>query len=256
MDLLILGCGAIGAELARAAEAVPGIGRIYLFDGHRERAERLAGQLIRARVVDDVDEALRLVDLVVEAASQEAVVRYGPRILDAGRDLMILSVGALSDPKFLHEVERLARQRHADVWVPSGAIAGLDALKAVRARATRVELTTSKPPEALGLPKGSARKVLFEGSANDAVAKFPRNVNVAASVSLAGIGSERTLVRVVSDPALARNVHELIVEGDFGRLVVRTENEPSPENPATSRLAYLSAIEMLRSFSDPLKVGT
>ncbi|HLF23092.1 MAG TPA: aspartate dehydrogenase, partial [Burkholderiales bacterium] len=188
-------------------------------------------------------------------ASQEAVARYGPAVLEAGCNLLVLSVGAFADSALLTRIDDLARRRHANVYLPSGAIAGLDALKAVRNSARTVTLTTAKPPAALGVTTTS-RRVLFEGTAREAVAKFPRNVNVAASVSLAGIGPQRTTVRVVADPALTRNTHEVHAEGDFGTLTVRVESEPSETNPATSKLAYLSAIALLRQLQDPVKVGT
>lgn len=255
MDILIIGCGAIGSELARACERMEKVGKIFLYDVERAKAEALARGLRRCRVADDVEHTLPFVDLAIEAASQEAVAHYGPMVLESGCDLVILSVGALTDGALLGELGRLARLRHAEVRIPSGAVAGLDAIKAVRHAARRVELTTAKPPESLGVSVRE-RTVLFEGSAQEAVARFPKNVNVAASVSLAGIGAERTRVRVVADPALKHNTHEVVAEGEFGSLRVTIESAPSEGNPASSQLASLSAIALVRDLLGPVKVGT
>jgi aspartate dehydrogenase len=163
---------------------------------------------------------------------------------------------------------RLAEEKGVKIHVPSGAIVGLDAVKgAAQGRLERVVLTSRKPPLAYaGAPDVVARGikledlreplVLYEGPAREAVVRFPANVNVAAALSLAGLGADRTLVRVVADPGVERNVHEIELEGDFGRLLTRTENVPAPENPKTSYLACLSAVSTLRAISDPVRIGT
>ena len=112
--------------------------------------------------------------------------------------------------------------------------------------------------EALGIKLETIEKetLLFEGTASEAVKAFPANVNVAATISLAGIGFERTKVRVIADPTLSRNVHEITVEGEFGKLSTRVENLPSPENPKTSYLAALSAISTLKKILSPVQIGT
>jgi aspartate dehydrogenase len=174
-------------------------------------------------------------------------------------------VGGLVDSLDLFEK---AKEKECRVYFPSGAIAGLDAIKGAKeSRIDSVTLTTYKSPSALqGAPylaregiklsEIKEKTTLFEGSCREAVKAFPQNINVAASLAFAGVGLEKTRVRVVVDPALKRNVHQIVVEGDFGRLETRTQNLPSPINPKTSYLAVLSAIATLKGIVNPLKVGT
>jgi aspartate dehydrogenase len=257
MDLLLVGCGAIGTEIARAAQDMPEVGRLSLYDALPEAAERLARSLSKAHVARSLEDGIREATFVVEAASQEAVRQVAALALDAGRDLMLLSVSALADEALLRQLTGLARARGRSIYVPSGAIAGVDGLKAARqGTLSSVTLTTRKPPAALGLEGIAQAKVVYEGPADEAMRLFPKNVNIAASLAIAGLGAHQTRVRIVADPALQRNTHELSVQGDFGSLSLRVENEPSPRNPATSHLASLSAIALLRDIASPLKVGT
>lgn len=215
-----------------------------------------------------LEELLQSVDLVVESASQNAVRFVVPRALEAGCDVMVLSVGALADEELRERLFRLAEQNNCKLYFPSGAVAGIDGINSASAAGiSSVTLTTRKPPlslagaphvETLGieLEKIEKETLLFEGPASEAVKAFPANVNVAATISLAGIGFERTKVRVIADPALSRNIHEITVEGEFGKLFTRVENLPSPENPKTSYLAALSAISTLKKILNPVQIGT
>ncbi len=215
-----------------------------------------------------LEELLQSVDLVVESASQNAVRFVVPKALEAGCDVMVLSVGALADEELRERLFRLAEQNNCKLYFPSGAVAGIDGINSASAAGiSSVTLTTRKPPlslagaphvETLGieLEKIEKETLLFEGPASEAVKAFPANVNVAATISLAGIGFEQTKVRVIADPALSRNVHEITVEGEFGKLFTRVENLPSPENPKTSYLAALSAISTLKKILSPVQIGT
>ncbi len=215
-----------------------------------------------------IEELLHSVDLVIESASQNAVRLLVPRALEAGCDVMILSVGALADEELRKKLFRLAQQNNCKLYFPSGAVVGIDGINsASAAEISSVTLTTRKPPSGLAgapyvvckgieLEKIEKETLLFEGSASEAVKAFPANVNVAATISLAGIGFERTKVRVIADPTLSRNVHEITVEGEFGKFFTRVENLPSPENPKTSYLAALSAISTLKKIMNPVKIGT
>ncbi len=267
----LVGCGAIGTVLAKAIDRGQA-GEAFLvmvFDKNLEKAWGLARKLKnKPKVAKSFKELLECEDvkLVVEAASQEAVRAYASETLRAGKDLMIMSAGALVDSKMVDEISRAARESGRKVYVPSGAIAGLDGVKAsALGRIEEVILTTKKPLEALvDNPyfrekfSGKVEKptVIFEGDAAEACKLFPANVNVAATLSLAGVGVERTVVRVVADPVLRRNVHEIDVRGKFGLLKVYVENVPFTENPKTSYLAALSAIATLRKLTEPILVGT
>jgi aspartate dehydrogenase len=203
-------------------------------------------------------------DLIVEAATQAALREFGPAVLTAGKHLMVLSVGALVG--VLDEWARLAEKHGCRILVPSGAIAGLDGVKGAREGAiVAVTMETRKPPRGLAgapyieqrgidLDSIRAETLIFEGPATEAVRAFPANVNVVAALSLAGIGPERTRIRLYAVPGQARNQHRITVEGEFGTLRIEVENVPS-ENPRTGRLSYLSAIAMLREMGASVQVG-
>lgn len=268
----IIGCGAIGGFIARSVDrgAVPGVEVRALYDRNLYKSERLASELrCRPRVARSFEELLSFedVDLVVEAASQEAVRMYALQVLRSGRDLMVMSVGALVDGRLLSGLRREAELRGRRVYLPSGAILGLDGLKAAsQAGIRRVTLTSRKPPRAFegyryleerGVDVRRVEKptLIFEGPASQACRLFPASVNIASTVSIAGVGPEKTWVRIYVDPTVDRNVHELEVEGEFGRFTVKTFNLPTPSNPKTSFLAALSALSTLRSIVEPLRIG-
>jgi aspartate dehydrogenase len=198
-------------------------------------------------------------DTVLEAASQAVLRQVAGPVLEHGRDLVALSVGALADEAFYQSLKERAEQQGRRVYLPAGAVGGLEALAAAAvAGLDSVVLTTTKPPQALpGVNAGTLSKpvCLYEGPAREAVKRFPQNVNVAAAVSLAGIGFDRTMVRVVADPAATRNVHRIEARGPFGELTLEFRLLPSPGNPKTSYLAALSAIRLLRRLSEALRLG-
>lgn len=190
------------------------------------------------------------------------------RVLRAGKDPVVMSVGALLDGELLGRLLSAAGERRVRIYVPSGAVVGLDGVKAASVGSlTSVALTTRKPPRSLeGAPyivqrgidlRGIDRPtVIYEGPAEEAVRLFPANVNVVAALSLVGLGPERTTVRIVADPSADRIVHEVRAVGDFGELVTVAYNLPHPENPRTGYLAALSAVRLLRRLSERLVVGT
>lgn len=255
MRILLVGCGALGASIARGVSAMPGVG-LVLFDVDRAKADALGAQ-VRAPVAASVEDGLRDAQLVVEAAAQAALRELAPKVLARGLPLVALSVGALGDAAFLEQVAKLAREKGGRLLVPSGALAGLDAVRAAaEAGLDEVTLVTAKPPEGFGLKDVTEPRVLYEGPAAEAVRLYPKNVNVAAALSLAGVGFERTRVRIVADPGLKANTHTVVAKGAFGELTCRVENRPSPENPASSYLASLAALALVRRFVSPVQVGT
>ena len=253
----IVGMGVIGTAVAKAASGdLPGIE----LTGVAVRDAAKAGGF----PAYPIGELIQKSDLIVEAATQAALREFGPVVLKAGKDLMVLSVGALVG--VLDEWARLAQQHRCRIFVPSGAIAGLDGVKGAReGRIDAVTMETRKPPRGLaGAPYIDANHIdldaitretlIFEGPATEAVKAFPANVNVVAALSLAGIGPERTRIRLFAVPGQQRNQHRITVEGEFGRLAIEVENVPS-DNPRTGKLSYLSAIAMLRELGAPLRVG-
>ncbi len=203
-------------------------------------------------------------DLIVECASQQAVLDHGPAILRAGVNLMVISVGALVDAKLRTDLARDARANEVKVIVPAGAVAGLDAITAARADGLeRVMLRTRKPPnswagapgvEGIDLAEITQPTTIFAGSAGAAAQAFPKNANVAAAVAMAGIGVEDTWVELIADPGVNRNIHHIEAEGAFGRLEIDVEAEPSPNNPKTSHLAALSIVRQLDKLIDPIQI--
>jgi len=274
----VVGCGAIGTEICKAidgyGDADLGMELKFLIDSHPERIEKLHKSLIKkpAIIKSDsmmLDEILTEVDLLVECASQAAVREFAIPALKRSKDVMILSVGALlCEDGLFEEIERISNEKGCKVYIPSGAVAGIDGLKSGAIGGIHsVLLTTIKPPSGFagnayvkekGIDLFSIEKeeTLFTGPAKEAVRLFPENVNVAASLSLAGIGPEATRVKIVADPSAVENVHEIEAKGEFGKLFVRVENVPSRANPKTSYLAALSAIATLKSISYPIRVGT
>jgi len=258
MRLAIVGCGSIGGELAEAADEMGEVKRIYLTDLNGKAAEALATRLKKAVAVRSIEPELYHCDLVIEAASQAAAKEIIPKVVGRGVDIMIMSVGALVDDDYRKSVYDTARSTGSRILVPSGAVCGTDGLSsAATGRIDSVELTTIKNPDSLvDVPyliekKIDVRKiqkptVIYEGTAREAVKLFPKNVNVAAAVSIMGIGFDRTKVKIILDPKTKSNSHELIVKGEFGEIVSRTSNVPSPSNPSTSHLAALSAISALK----------
>jgi aspartate dehydrogenase len=261
MRLLIAGCGAIGTSVARALDGSPEVGFLLLFDVAPAASAAAAQGLSNAAVIRSLDEGIAGSDVVLESATQAAAREILPKALGAGRHAVAMSVGALVDDDFRGECARLAREKGVRLVIPSGAIGGIDALQAAcEAGLAEVRLTTRKPPAGfqgseyvkrldLDLSTLAEAKLLYSGPAREAVRLFPQNVNVAATVSIAGVGFDRTVVEVVCDPQLERNTHLLFARGAFGEFEVEMRNLPSPDNPKTSHLAALSAIRAVRRAS-------
>jgi len=254
MKLGIIGCGAIGTDVAIAADKMEEIEKIFLYDIKKESGEKLNAKVKKSEI-KNVEDFLDDVDVVFEAASQKAVSDYAEKILAAGKDIIIMSVGGLFNDNFRLKLENIAREKKCKIYLPSGAVCGIDGvLSASVEQIYEVTLVTTKPPKALGTKNGK-REVIFEGSARDAVKKFPKNINVAANLSIAGIGFDDTKVEIVVDPVATRNSHKILAHGKFGRLRAEVENMPNPNNPGSSYMASLSAIATLKRITNPIQIG-
>lgn len=264
----LVGCGSIGRFIADALARgqVPGM-RLHAIADVTAEAASVAQAYACAFTTAALDLPGLGVDLAVEAAGGAAARALAVPLLRAGCDVMLMSVGAMADAAFAAEVAEAAAAAGRRVYLPSGAIGGLDAVRAAAvAGIAEVLLTTRKPPRGLAgapwfdrhpvdLDALTEPAVVFEGNAAEAIAAFPANVNVAVALSLAGVGPARTRVRIVAEPGLNRNVHEVTVRGDFGELRVEIANVPSPRNPRTAMLAGLSAIAALRRIAAPIVIG-
>jgi len=267
----LLGCGAIGTQIALAIDSgkIPAI-LTHVYDIERSHADNLVSKLKKKPEVVTNSHLLSSnpVELVVEAASQDAVRKDAVSILQNKKDMMIMSAGALLDESVFEVISDACRDFGKTVYLPSGAIAGLDALKAVKDELESVVLVTTKNPNSLkdapffdssdiDPEKISELTVLFDGTAKEAVSLFPKNVNVSALLSLVGLGGNNTSVRVVADPSTDKNTHEINANGKFGNMKITVENVPDSTNPKTSRLATLSAIELLRQIcTKEVQIGT
>ena len=249
----IVGCGAIANTIVNEIKSESGIKIKYFYDTDIERAENLA-QIAGGIAVLDLEDMLDDVDLVLESASPIALKAIALGILEKGIDLMVMSVGALMDNEFRAKVHKTAHDNSAKVYAPSGAIVGLDGIKAASiGKINKASLTTRKSPKSLGR-EVEEEEILFEGKASEAVEKFPVNINVAASLSIAC--NMDIDVKIIVDPKVNRNVHEVLVQGDFGEFRTSSENVPFAANPKTSMLAAFSAIKLLKSFNECFSVGT
>ena len=267
----LLGCGSIGTQIALAIDSgsIPAV-LTHIYDDSKEASLALHQKLKNKPVISDNSHLLSSypVDIVVEAASQDAVRDVALSVLQNRRDLMIMSVGALLDESIYEILSDACKDFKKTIYLPSGAIAGLDGIKSVRKEITSLSITTTKHPRSLkgakffdtcdiDLDSLTCAKTIFEGTAKNAVSLFPANINVAALLSLSGIGSDHTVVKIVADPSTDKNTHHIEVTGKFGKMTFIIENIPDPNNPKTSKLAIMSAIETLRGYcSDEVQIGT
>ncbi|MFB6802629.1 aspartate dehydrogenase [Peribacillus butanolivorans] len=261
MKLGLIGCGNIGKFLLQAINKdglLPG-GKIVSIYARREE---IATQLVEefgTQSYSDVDSLLNSdVDLVIEAATIEAAEEYALKVIKSGKNLLLSSIGVMADAAYEDNIKRLCQKNNVNIFLPSGAIGGLDVLKSAKAvnGLESVCITTRKPPSAL--PAGSSLEeetVLFEGSAAEAIKQFPRNINVAIVLSLAGLGSEKTKVKIIADPYVLKNIHLIEASGSFGKLKLEVENDPMPNNPKTSYLAALSVLATLQNKEKSVQIG-
>jgi len=263
--IAIAGLGAIGKIVARKlSDGIPGLSLACIASGNAEKARGwLKEQNIDCPVVE-LDEFPKYADLAVECAPASLIEKICRPMLENGKQVMVLSCGALLPRPDLVD---LAKAKGGRIIVPTGALLGLDAVAAsAEGNIHSVKMTTRKPP--IGL-KGAPylvqhnisvdglneAKLVFSGTAREAAAGFPANVNVAAALSLAGIGPDRTLIDIWADPAVDRNCHTIEVDSDSARYKLSIENIPS-ENPKTGKNVGLSVIAALRKMHAPLAVGT
>src|SRR5438477_4364068 len=265
MRIAIAGLGTIGRTLAcRLADGMPGLALSCIAARDEEKARGwLDEEGIEVPIVA-LDEFPQFADLAVECAPAAIIDDICRPMLAAGKQVMVLSCGALLPRPELLE---LAKRHGGRIVVPTGGLLGLDAVAAAAEGTIHsVQMTTRKPPNGLaGAPhlvknnisvEGlNEAKLVFSGTAREAAAGFPANVNVAAALSLAGIGPDRTMIDIYADPTVTRNCHTIVVDADSARFTLSIENVPS-ENPKTGKIVALSVIATLRKLGAPLRVGT
>jgi aspartate dehydrogenase len=255
----IVGCGTIGRGLAHAITSgrIPAV-LAGLTNRTRAKAEEFARSLTPTPPVLDLQTLVAASDLVAEAATRESLEEIVPACLAERRDIFVISIGGLLDhPEWFEEADA----RGVNILVPSGAIAGLDGVRAAAVgRIDAVTMTTRKPPRGLAgapyvvehgidLDVLTEETLIFEGTAREACKGFPSNVNVSAALSLAGIGPDKTRVRIFAVPGEVFNKHRIEVRGEFGRLAFEIENVPTATNPRTGILSIFSSIAMLADYA-------
>lgn len=274
----IIGFGTIGYQIARSIESgYLSLARLsFIVDLSSERLE-VAKKLFtneKPTMFSDPDllfdsESYKSTQIIVESASGAAVRQYAKQILSDGKYLIIFSVGELVDDTLLKELESEAARHTGVIHIPTGAIAGIDAIRSARNNLHEITITTTKNPKSLAgapyfdifedihLQELRHRTVLYDGDVRTAVRLFPSNVNVFAALALATGNIAKIKVKIVADPNIKVNRHEIDVRGDFGVLQIVASNIPHPENPRTSTLAVLSAVETVRSAcNETVKIGS
>jgi aspartate dehydrogenase len=275
-EIAIIGCGVIGGELAQNIDKkiVPNCSLSAIFDIDPEKSKTVYEQLKNKPTIfnnfkDFVNSPqFEKIDLVVEAASINAASLYVIDILKKGKDIMIMSIGVFADYIFYKNIIQFLKIESCNVFLPSGAIGGIDIIRSIKNYIESITLITTKNNKSLkGAPffinnkinidEIRKKQIIFDGNAEDAIKQFPSNVNVSALISLAGIGFKKTTVKVVVDPNESNNIHEIYIKWKFGEFTMKISNKPSLENPKTSYLAILSATECLRSIcTHDIKIGS
>jgi len=266
LKVALAGFGAIGGALARRLDAgIAGLRLAAISARDLEKARRRADDLARPVPVLPPADLPDHADVIVECAPAAAFRAIAEPALRAGRILMPVSVGALLEHADLID---LARANGARIVVPTGALLGLDAVRAAaEGKIHSVRMITRKPPGGLaGAPHLERHGIdvaglseplkVFEGTAREGAQGFPANVNVAAALSLAGIGPDRTRLEIWADPGVTRNTHRIVVEADSARFEMQIENVPSEGNPRTGKITALSVIAALRGLVTSLKIGS
>ena len=247
MKISLVGLGAIGNFVVEKIKADKILELVAVFDADEAKLGKFNQKIAFSSFEKFIDVKT---DLVVEAASAEAVKKLAPQILKKN-DLLIMSVAALAEKQFENKINAIAKKYKTKLFIPSGAVIGIDGIVAVKDLLDEVSIETRKHPRGFGR-SDERETILFEGSARDGVPLFPQNVNVAATLSLAGIGFDRTKLRIVSDPAAKANMHTIRAKGSFGEFLVQVKAAPS-KNPKTSSLAAMSAFANIKEIQKHMK---
>ncbi len=265
----IVGCGAIGSRIAHCVkkEAKKHSWELHgIYDIDLLKAEQLAKTLNNKKLnKSSLESLLKGSDLVVEATSSNDIKNIIKKSIESKKHVLTMSVGQILNANTIFQ---LAKENNCSILVPSGGIAGVDAIKAASSSKLKsINLTTRKPVSGfasseyvkkknINLNKIKSETIIFDGNVDKAVRAFPRNINVAATIALACGNKKKVHIRILTSPKFKSNSHEIEIVGDFGKITTLTENTPCPDNPKTSYLAVLSAIQSLKEFTSTVKIGT
>ncbi|WP_431483761.1 aspartate dehydrogenase [Pseudomonas solani] len=266
LHIAMIGCGAIGVGVLELLESDPQLCVDAVIVPQASQGlvrQRLAGLRKPPRVLTELDAGARP-DLLVECAGHRAIEEHVLPALARGIPCLVVSVGALSEPGLVERLEAAAEAGRTRVELLPGAIGGIDALSAAKLGGLEsVRYTGRKPARAwLGtageavcdLERLEAARVIFEGSAREAARLYPKNANVAATLSLAGLGLDRTQVRLIADPTGSENVHHVEASGAFGGFELTLRGKPLAANPKTSALTVFSVVRALGNHAHVISI--
>ena len=256
MNIGIIGAGAIANFLLEHLQHEQDINITSVLVRDKEKYEALQHKY-HVTLYTDVELFLQEeIDVVVEAANIEAVKSLIPTIIRK-KSAVLISVGALVDEELLAELTAIANAFNQSLYLPSGAIGGLDLLQNAHAlgNVTSVALMTRKPASSLVSDQIQEPTIIFQGTAEDAIAKYPKNMNVSIVLALAGVGFKETTVTLVADPTIEQNIHQIYIKGDFGEAKIEVKNNPLPANPKTSYLAAMSILGTLKRMNNTIRLG-
>lgn len=246
----LIGCGNIGRILAEHQNAFT---IDFAYDSDAERLHTFAETFGVAECRNFREFVSLNADIIVEAASVAAATVYLPKILAAGKHVLVMSTGALADEAFRSSVLSLAKEAGVKIHIPSGAVMGLDNICVSQfSQGNVLRLKTTKPPQSFGV-FSPVSTCIFSGKASECIRLYPKNSNVSVSLSLAA--GRDIDVELWVDPSVERITHEIFFCGEFGDSYIRVVNRPCPGNPATSYLAALSALAVLENLNNPLVLG-
>ena len=266
MKVGIIGFGSIGLEVAKAL--IIGIEEFTLIgivSRSTENAKKRIANLKHPIIIYDLDTLIEKCDVLIDCAPKEAFKEIAEKCIDNKKTLITVSGAGILDNL---DLEKLAKKNKTQIILATGAILGLDALRAAsESIINSVKMITRKPPNALSsapyiienkinLENLSTPKLIFQGTATEGAKAFPANVNVAAAVGLAGIGADKTELQIWADPKLKRNTHKVEVDSDSAIFEMSIQNVQTPENPGTGKITALSVIACLRGLTSPFKIGT
>lgn len=256
LEVTLVGFGAIGRSIFQRldASAHTRIAHIVVSPARVAALQAELGDAVQ--VSDQVPVTSRL---VLECAGHSALTQHVVPALARGTECAVLSVGALSEPGLPEQLTQASEQGQTQLHLLSGAMGGIDAIAAARLGGlTEVTYTGRKPPsgwrgtpaeQVVNLDALTQPAVILQASAREAARLYPKNANVAATVSLAGLGLDATQVRLIADPGVSENIHEILARGAFGEMHLTLRGKPLADNPKTSALTVLSALRFLHNRS-------
>jgi len=261
MRIGLIGCGVIGTALAEYIGKSKSMALVAMYDINRNAAIALRKKLKKKPGIMPLSMLIRSSELIIEAASKEAVGEILRKANGKNKKILVMSTGGLINRNLLDKIKK------TEIIVPSGALGAFDAIKSASVgKIGSITLTTTKHPiglkdapyvlkKRLHLEKLRQKKCIFSGNVKEAIKGFPKNINVAATLYLASNFSNKLKIRVMADPNAKTNQHEIEASGEFGKLHFKVENVPSRINPKTSHLAVLSAISALKNLQNNIRIG-